>query len=73
MGKSSFVLLFSAVALTAGAQHTLTRTEAYKLYTTDIPSRVSVHDPSVVWDAQSKQYYIFGSHRAQARTADFYH
>lgn len=33
-------------------------------------SRVSVHDPSVVWDPVSKNYYIFGSHRAVAKSAD---
>jgi arabinan endo-1,5-alpha-L-arabinosidase len=33
-------------------------------------SRVSVHDPSVVWDPVSKNYYIFGSQRAVAKSAD---
>ena len=28
--------------------------------------RVSVHDPSIVWDHTSGNYYIFGSHRASA-------
>ena len=32
--------------------------------------RVSVHDPSIVWDSASKTYYIFGSHRATAKTTD---
>ena len=32
--------------------------------------RVSVHDPSVVWEPTSKTYYIFGSHRAAAKTTD---
>ena len=32
--------------------------------------RVSVHDPSVVWDPSSQTYYIFGSHRAAAKTTD---
>ena len=32
--------------------------------------RVSVHDPSVVWDPASQTYYIFGSHRASAKTTD---
>jgi arabinan endo-1,5-alpha-L-arabinosidase len=32
--------------------------------------RVSVHDPSIVWDPNSKTYYIFGSHRAAAKTTD---
>lgn len=32
--------------------------------------RVSVHDPSIVWDPVSQTYYIFGSHRAAAKTTD---
>ena len=32
--------------------------------------RVSVHDPSIVWEPASQTYYIFGSHRASARTTD---
>ena len=31
---------------------------------------VTVHDPSVVWDPESKTYYIFGSHRDNAKTTD---
>ena len=31
---------------------------------------VTVHDPSVVWDPESKTYYIFGSHRDNAKTSD---
>ncbi len=72
MKKLSTILLLSAMALVTQAQHTLTRQQAQSLYTTKAPARTSVHDPSVVWDAQSKQYYIFGSHRAQARTSDLY-
>ena len=29
--------------------------------------RVSVHDPSVVWDPSTSMYYVFGSHRAAAK------
>jgi len=32
--------------------------------------RVSVHDPSIVWDPNSSTYYIFGSHRGAAKTTD---
>ncbi len=32
--------------------------------------RVSVHDPSVVWDPSTSTYYIFGSHRAAARSTN---
>lgn len=33
-------------------------------------ARVSVHDPSVMYDAKSGLYYIFGSHIEAARSAD---
>ena len=33
-------------------------------------TRVSVHDPSVVWDPASQTYYIFGSHRDHAKSTD---
>ena len=33
-------------------------------------TRVSVHDPSVVWDPASQTYYIFGSHRTVAKSTD---
>ena len=32
--------------------------------------RVSVHDPSIVWDQKSSSYYIFGSFREVAKTTD---
>ena len=32
--------------------------------------RVSVHDPSIVWEPVSQTYYIFGSHRAAAKSTD---
>ena len=53
--KALFVCLFTFLSLTAGA---------YNL------KRVSVHDPSVVWEPNTKTYYIFGSHRAAAKTTD---
>lgn len=36
-------------------------------YTLD---RVSVHDPSIVWEPTSQTYYIFGSHREVAKSTD---
>ena len=33
-------------------------------------NRVSVHDPSVVWEPATKFYYIFGTHHAAARSKD---
>ena len=53
--KHIFLLL--AILLT-------TNTSSYTL------KRVSVHDPSIVWDPTTQIYYIFGSHRASARSKD---
>ena len=55
MKKSLFSLLALLMPMAAAA------------YSLD---RVSVHDPSVVWDPASQTYYIFGSHRAVAKTTD---
>ena len=43
---------------------TVSHSFAYRL------ERVTVHDPSVVWEPTSKYYYIFGSHRAGAKSKD---
>ena len=32
--------------------------------------RASVHDPSIVWNPATQNYYVFGSHRAAAKTTD---
>lgn len=74
--KKLSALLFLLAALPwapLSAQSQLSRTDLQRLYTRHAPTRVSVHDPSVVWDEASQQYYIFGSHRAQAKTRDLYH
>ena len=55
MRKYFYILLSALVPMSA---------MAYSL------KRVSVHDPSIVWEPASQTYYIFGSHRASARTTD---
>ena len=57
--KHSFLLFVSVLALVGSVP-----ASGYKL------NRVSVHDPSVVWVPNSQFYYIFGSHRATARSQD---
>ena len=52
-----FLFLFLSALLATGIS-------AYNL------KRVSVHDPSIVWDPTTKTYYIFGSHRDHARSTD---
>jgi len=59
--KKTMYTLLSALLLTVVA---VTTAGAYTL------RRVSVHDPSIVYDPAAKQYYIFGSHRATARSTD---
>ncbi|MBM6992285.1 MAG: family 43 glycosylhydrolase [Prevotella sp.] len=74
MNKLTTLLVLAAMpSLGLSAQTTITREQARTMYTTQAPTRVSVHDPSVVWDSNSNQFYIFGSHRAQAKTTDLYH
>ncbi|MBO4720188.1 MAG: glycoside hydrolase family 43 protein [Prevotella sp.] len=55
MRKYLYILLSALVPMSA---------VAYTL------KRVSVHDPSIVWEPVSQTYYIFGSHRAAAKTTD---
>ena len=55
MKKYLYILLSALVPMSA---------MAYTL------KRVSVHDPSIVWEPASQTYYIFGSHRAAAKTTD---
>ncbi len=38
-----------------------------------LPARVSVHDPSIVKDENTGTYYVFGSHRAWAKSNDLIH
>lgn len=42
----------------------------YSVYYLSRINRVSVHDPSVVYDAENDMYYIFGSHMAWAKSED---
>ena len=55
MRKYLYILLSALVPMSA---------MAYTL------KRVSVHDPSIVWEPVSQTYYIFGTHRAAAKTTD---
>ena len=55
MKKYLYILLSALVPMSA---------VAYTL------NRVSVHAPSIVWEPVSQTYYIFGSHRASAKTTD---
>lgn len=72
--KQSVVLLPLALmaAGTAQAQDSifLSKTEAKSMITSYSMSRVSVHDPSITWNSADQTYYIFGTHRAKAKSTD---
>ena len=55
MKKLIYLLLLALIPMAAAA---------YKL------QRVTVHDPSIVWEPASQTYYIFGSHRDAAYSTD---
>ena len=60
----------SPVTLNLSAQTELTTDQAKSLYRNTSKRRVSIHDPSVVYNEQNQRYYIFGSHKAGAYTTD---
>lgn len=69
--KHFYILALALLTgISAGAQTEVTSSEAKSLYKDVTKKRQSVHDPSVVYEPNSKRYYIFGSHRAQAYTTD---
>ena len=49
----------------------LTLTDLTSLYKTQERNWKSIHDPSVVWDASTQTFYIYGSHYEGAQTKDF--
>ncbi len=53
-----------------GVETELTASVTYSQFYTGRLSRVTVHDPSVVYDPQTEMYYIFGSHLAWAKSED---
>lgn len=58
------VLPFTAVM--AQEETEITTTQAKSMYKNTSKKRISVHDPSVVYEPESKRYYIFGSHKSGA-------
>lgn len=52
------------------ASQEMTLSQAKKMYRTESVGRVSVHDPSIVWEPNSNMYYLFGTHRGQVKSSD---
>lgn len=53
-----------------GKETAVSVTVTYSQFYTSRISRVTVHDPSVVYDPETDMYYIFGSHMAWAKSKD---
>ena len=67
--KAAIVLAVASIQ-TMTAQTQLTTTEAQSMFYNTSKRRVSIHDPSVVYQENTGRYYIFGSHKAGAYTTD---
>ena len=67
---ATFVLVMMSLVLFAQEQKELTFAEAVSYYQYTNKRHISCHDPSVVWEPTKERFYIFGSHLAQAYTAD---
>ncbi len=67
---SAMAMLGANCAMAQDASVEITKAEARSMIKNVNFSYVSVHDPSITWDESSNTYYIFGSHRAQAKTTD---
>ena len=73
MRRLTILLLALLPAAGVQAQETeVTTSEAKALYKNTTKRRVSVHDPSVVWDSINTphRYYVIGSHRGVAYSTD---
>ncbi|MCR5818119.1 MAG: family 43 glycosylhydrolase [Prevotella sp.] len=70
--KKIFTLALALMPLLGmnAQENEVTTTQAKAMYKDVSKTRVSVHDPSVVYEPTSKNYYIFGSHRGVAYTKD---
>lgn len=64
------VVMLMLAAMPAMAQIQIATKDLANLYKSTSSSWTSIHDPSVVWDSNSQQFYIFGSHYAGAKTKD---
>ncbi len=53
-----------------GLETTIGAKITYSVYYLSRLARVSVHDPSIVYDEENDMYYIFGSHMAWAKSED---
>lgn len=73
--KTYFVMsiLFISVVLTGCQSTSKTKPISQREWSTTQKKRVSIHDPSIISVQVDghEQYYVFGSHLAEAKTSDF--
>lgn len=66
------LLWLLSIPMFLAASEEMTLAQAKRMYTTESVGRVSVHDPSIVWEPSSKMYYLFGTHRGQVKSRDLF-
>ncbi len=70
MRQHLLLLLLALFSAKVYSQTAVTLQEAKTLYRNTSKSRVSIHDPSVIYNPNDHNYYIFGSHKVGGRTSD---
>lgn len=68
------ILMLFGLSILVKAQNDMTElslADLNALYKTQVRDWRSIHDPSVVWDAATQNFYIYGSHYVGAQTKDF--
>ena len=67
----SAILLGANIFCASAQTKPMTKAEAKAMYSTNYRlGHVTVHDPSITYDPVSKSYYIYGTHRGTAKSAD---
>lgn len=61
---------FASTNISYAQEVQITKAQAQTMYTSKSLRHITVHDPSITYDPESKQYYIYGTHRGTGRSAD---
>lgn len=70
MRKLLFLLFLTNTALFVNAQTKVETSELTDLYKSTTSKQISIHDPSVVYDANTQYFYIYGSHYFGGKSKD---
>jgi len=71
MKRLLIFLMFVPAFLSSVAATEMTVARAKTYYKAQDVGHLSIHDPSVVYEPNTKRYYIFGTHRGQGYTSNF--